>query len=251
MSARSNGLNRRGPMGSSKTSPATGRLESLLGFRFRDPSLFQKALTHRSYCNEMGLSATQSYERLEFLGDAVLEMTVSEELYRRFPEDSEGRLTKTRSNLVRGSTLARVSRGLGLGSMMSVGRGVENSGGHSQESVLAAVFEAVVAAVYLDQGPEAAREFVLRTMSGVLSELDRAGTFQENPKTRLQEFLQGRGAPTPTYRLVNSEGPDHDPMFTVEVLVDGSVAGAGRGGRKSDAEGEAARVALQRLEAAG
>ena len=134
---------------------------------------------------------------------------------------------------------------------MSVGRGVESSGGHSQESVLAAVFEAVVAAVYLDQGPEAAREFVLRTMSGVLSELDRAGTFQENPKTRLQEFLQGRGAPTPTYRLVNSEGPDHDPMFTVEVLVDGGVAGAGRGGRKSDAEGEAARVALERLEAAG
>ena len=238
-------------MGSSKTPSATGRLESLLGFRFRDPSLFQTAFTHRSLCNEEGLDATESYERMEFLGDAILEMAVSEELYRRFPDDSEGGLTKTRSHLVRRSPLANVSRRLGLGPMLLVGKGVEASGGRWQESVLAAVFEAVVAAVYLDQGAQAARDFVLRTMASELSEVGRTGTPQENPKTRLQEYLQGRGGPIPTYRLVGSDGPDHGPMFTVEVLVDGEVAGEGRGGRKAEAEGEAARIALERLEKAG
>ena len=217
----------------------------MLGFPIRDPSVFRRALVHRSFCNEHGLDATESYERLEFLGDAVLELTVSGELYRRLPEASEGRLTKTRSTLVRGETLARVARGLDLGDLLLVGRGVEVSGGRNQDSVLAAAFEALVAAVYLDRGMEQARSFVLRVMSGELASALDWRPPQENPKSRLQETVQGRGMPTPKYRTIASEGPDHEPLFTVEVLVDGEVVGSGQGSKKAEAEREAARSALR------
>ncbi len=217
----------------------------MLGFPLRDPSTFQRALVHRSYCNEHGLDATDSYERLEFLGDAVLELTISGELYRRMPEASEGWLTKARSTLVRGTTLARVADRLGLAEWLMVGRGVEASGGRYQESVLAAAFEAVVAAVYLDQGNDRAQEFVIRVMADELSTALDQATTQENPKSRLQEHAQGRGLSTPEYRLVASEGPDHNPLFTVDVLVGGVVVGTGKGGKKAEAEREAARSALQ------
>ena len=241
-------------MGSSKTSTDLGRLESLLGFRFRDPSLFQTALTHRSFCNEHDLPASVSYERLEFLGDAVLELTVSEELYRVFPDFPEGRLTTIRSSLVRGPTLAGVARRMDLGGMLLVGKGVEISGGRQQESILAAAFEALVAAVYLDQGSDVAKEFLLRMMAGEFAEYAGAGPngrSPDNPKGRLQEHVQGLGLQTPDYHLVGSEGPDHGPVFTVEVVLNGEVIGTGRGGRKSEAEVEAARHALAALEAVG
>ena len=238
-------------MGSSRTSTDLGRLESLLGFRFRDPSLFQTALTHRSFCNEHDLPASVSYERLEFLGDAVLELTVSEELYRAFPDFPEGRLTTIRSSLVRGPTIAGVARRMDLGGMLLVGKGVEISGGRHQESILAAAFEALVAAVYLDQGSEATRGFLLRMMSGEFADAGPNGASRDNPKGRLQEHVQGLGLPTPDYHLVGSEGPDHGPVFTVEVVLNGEVIGTGRGGRKSEAEVEAARRALAALEAGG
>ena len=226
---------------------AIGQLELLLGFRFRDPSIFQRAITHRSFCNEQGLEDTESYERMEFLGDAVLELTVSEELYRRFPDFLEGRLTKTRSALVNGEALAKVADSLGLGPLLLVGNGVDSTGGRQQESVLAAAFEAMVAAVYLDQGLDRAREFVLRVMADHFDEAVREGTPPENPKSRLQEHLQSQGIQTPKYRLAGSKGPDHGPVFTVEVLVDGEVIGIGRGGKKSEAEAQAARAALEEL----
>ena len=194
------------------------------------------------------MDATESYERLEFLGDAVLELAVSEELHRRFPNFLEGRLTKTRSALVRGETLAKIARSLDLGPLLLVGRGVDSTGGREQESVLAAALEALVAAVYLDQGIDRARSFVLDVMSDHLAEAASAGRPAESPKSRLQEHLQARGMPTPKYQLVGSEGPDHGPVFTVEVLVADAVLGEGRGGKKSEAEGEAARAALERLE---
>jgi ribonuclease-3 len=193
------------------------------------------------------LDDTESYERLEFLGDAVLELTVSEELYRRLPDFQEGRLTKTRSSLVRGETLAKVARSLDLGSMLLVGKGVDTTGGRQQESVLAAAFEAVVAAVYLDQGLDRAREFVLGVMATHFAEAAREGPPPENPKSLLQEHLQSQGIQTPKYRLAGSEGPDHGPVFTVEVLVDDEVIGIGRGGKKSEAEVQAARAALEQL----
>lgn len=133
---------------------------TLLGFRFRDPSLLRRALTHRSYCNEHGLDAAESYERLEFLGDAVLSLTISAYLYRSFPDADEGQLTKARAALVRGPALAQAARRWGLGQRLRVGRGVDESGGRDQDSVLAAAVESVIAAIYLDQGLEAARDFV-------------------------------------------------------------------------------------------
>lgn len=236
-------------MGSSSLSTSPNQ-ESLLGFRFRDPSLFRRALVHRSYCNEHGLDATESYERLEFLGDAVLELTVSAHLYRHFPGADEGQLTKARSWLVRGEALAQVARRWGLGERLLVGRGVEASGGRDQDSVLAAAVEAVIAAIYLDQGMEAAREFISVNMIDELAAAALSlskGAPPENPKSRLQEYLQGQGRPAPTYRLARREGPDHNPVFSVEALAGGAVIGTGQGGKKSEAERAAAEAALAAL----
>ena len=221
---------------------------SLLGFQFRDPSLLDHALVHRSYCNEHGLEASDSYERLEFLGDSVLELLISDLLYQQFPDADEGQLTKTRASLVRGKVLSDVAHRLRLGEMLKVGHGVEESGGREQDSVLAATFEAVVAAVYLDQGLSAAREFVYGHMAPELAVISRLGAPPENAKSRLQELLQGRGLPTPSYRPIGREGPDHSPEFRVEAIVGEQVIGHGRGGRKADAERAAAENALQLLQ---
>ncbi len=240
-------------MGSSKhpLSPSKGgrgrNSASLLGFQFRDPSLFERALVHRSYCNEHGMEASDSYERLEFLGDAVVELIISAHLYRQFPEADEGQLTKSRSSLVRGKVLAQVARRLGLGELLLVGHGVEASGGRNQDSVLAAALEAVIAAVYLDQGMEAARLFVSQHLAQELADNLQAGAPPENPKSRLQEWLQGIGQPAPSYRLVSREGPDHNPVFSVEAAVGERVVGMGQGGKKSDAERAAAEAALNLL----
>lgn len=232
-------------MGSSKANNASIKaLESVLGFPFKDPSLLRLALVHASYCNENGLDPSESYERLEFLGDAVLELAVSTELYRRFPDADEGQLTKTRSSLVRRETLAQIARRIDLGSFLIVGKGVEVTNGHLQDSVLAAAFESLVAAIYLDQGNEFTRQFILQLMDAELNQTEQAGGTPENPKSRLQEVVQGQGLNPPTYRLVSSDGPDHDPVFTVEVLVNDQVVGTGTGGKKSEAEGAAARAAL-------
>ena len=220
----------------------------LLGFQFRDPSIFQLALTHRSYCNEHGLDADQSYERLEFLGDAVLQLITSDYLYRRFPDADEGRLTKDRVSLVRREALAGAARRLRLGEYLRVGRGVEASGDRNQDKVLADVFEAVVAAVYLDQGLEAACRFVQRHLAQELAEIAHSGPPLDNPKSRLQELLQEQGRPTPSYRVAGRQGPDHDPVFTVEAVICGEVIGAGRGRKKSDAERAAASDALRSLQ---
>lgn len=226
-------------------------MATLLGFRFRDPSILSRALVHRSYCNEHGLDAAESYERLEFLGDAVLQLVISAHLYRRFPDADEGRLTKARASLVRGETLAQAARRWGLGRRLLVGRGVETSGGRDQDSVLAAAVEAVIAAVYLDQGLEAAGEFVglhlMDELAALAGSLSQGGPPPENPKSRLQEYLQGQGRPTPIYRVAHREGPDHCPVFTIEAVVDGQVVGAGRGGKKAEAERAAAESALAAL----
>ncbi len=241
----------RGLMGSSRDNIAAvdprksvKALESVLGFSFKDPSLLRQALVHRSYCNENGLDPSESYERLEFLGDAVLELAVSTELYRRMPEADEGELTKTRSSLVRRETLAQIARRIDLGNYLLVGKGVESSNGRQQDSVLAAAFEALVAAVYIDQGNEFTRQFILKMFDVELAQAEHAGGPPDNPKSKLQEIIQGQGLNPPTYHLVSSEGPDHGPVFTVDVRVEGQIVGTGAGGRKSDAEGAAAEAAL-------
>ena len=226
---------------------AADHLESVLGLEFSDPRLLHQALVHRSLLNEQEGLDTDSYERLEFLGDAVIELVVSTELYRRLPNMAEGELTKSRASLVCGESLAKVARRLRLGEFLQVGRGEEATGGRHRDSILASAFEAVAAAVYLDRGYSQAREFLLGAMAEELEQFFREGLPPDNPKSHLQEFVQGMGRTTPRYRLVSSQGPDHSPVFTVEVLVEDEVVGTGQGGRKADAERTAAQDALARL----
>ena len=223
-------------------------LEADLGVKFCEPGLLQQALVHRSYLNEQGGSPSDSYERLEFLGDAVIELAVSTQLYEFLPNHSEGDLTKARANLVCGESLARIARRLGMGGHLLLGKGEEATGGRQRESTLAATLEAIVAAVYLDQGFEAARDFVLRIMAPDIDRFILQGTTLDNPKSRLQEYIQGTGRATPRYRLASSEGPDHDPWFNIEVLVDSEVIGRGQGGKKADAERAAATDAIEKME---
>ena len=223
------------------------QLEANLGLRFRNQQLLEQALVHRSYVNEQGWSPSTSYERMEYLGDAVLELVVSDELYRRCPNLSEGELTKGRSALVRRETLAQVAKRSNLGDFVMLGKGEQATGGRQRESMLAAVFESLVAAVYLDRDYAEARRFILSTMAQELEEFFCGSIPQENPKSSLQEYVQGQGMSTPRYRLLSSEGPDHGPVFTVEVMVDSEVLGVGHGGSKAGAERTAAEEALARL----
>ena len=235
-------------MASSKgSSLVTERLEPVLGLRFRDPGLLQQALVHRSFLNEQEGSLYDSYERMEFLGDAVLELVISNELYQRCPDLAEGELTKSRAALVRRETLAGVARRLDLGSFLLLGKGEEASGGRQRDSILAAAFESVTAAVYLDRDYAEARQFLLRVMDEELEEFFQEGTPLEDPKSRLQEHVQGLGHPSPHYRLVSTQGPEHDPVFIVEVLVEEQVTGVGQGRKKADAERLAAQDALSRI----
>ncbi len=228
---------------------ANQHLEADLGVTFREPGLLTQALVHRSYLNEQGGKPSDSYERLEYLGDAVIELAVSSRLYESFPNHSEGGLTKARATLVCGESLAKIAVRLNLGEHLQLGRGEESTGGRRRESTLAAAMEAVVAAVYLDQGFEEARKFVLRIMAPELDQFISQGTTPDNPKSRLQENVQASGRATPRYQLASSQGPDHDPWFEVEVLVESEVIGRGEGGKKADAERAAAQDALERLEA--
>lgn len=225
----------------------TRDLETTLGLRFKDQGLLRQALVHRSFLNEQGGSPLDSYERMEFLGDAVLGLVMSAELYHRLPGLTEGDLTKGRSALVCRETLSQAAQRLGLGEYLFLGRGEESTGGRQRDSILAAAFESLVAAIYLDQGQEPASQFILRVMEEEVEEFCQRGTPSGNPKGLLQEHLQGQGQPSPRYRLVSTEGPDHDPVFTVEVLAGEEVIGAGQGGKKADAERAAAQDALARI----
>jgi ribonuclease-3 len=235
------------PPGGAKPGAAED-LQAVLGVRFKDLELLRQALVHRSFLNEAGGASLDSYERLEFLGDAVLGLVISTELYRRLPHLLEGDLTKRRASLVCRESLAEVARRLSLGEFLLLGRGEEATGGRGRDTNLAAVLEAVVAAVYLDRNLATAKRFILRVMRQDLEELSQEGEAPpDNPKSLLQELLQGRGRPAPHYRLVAAEGPDHSPTFTVQALVDEEVIGQGQAGKKTDAERAAARDALGRL----
>jgi ribonuclease-3 len=228
---------------------AISQLESVLGLSFRDQGLLRQALAHRSFLNEQGGSPLDSYERMEFLGDAVLELVISTELYSRLDHLSEGELTKSRAALVCRESLSQVARSMGLGDFLLLGRGEEATGGRHRETTLAAALEALVAAVYLDQGYEGSCQFILGLMGAHLDQFSQQGRAPENPKSQLQERFQGLGCPAPVYRLVAAEGPDHAPVFTVDVLVGEKVMGTGRGGKKADAERAAASDALTKLAA--
>lgn len=221
--------------------PRLARAAEILGHEFADADLLLTALTHPSRSS----GAEADYERLEFLGDAVLGMVVGDELFRRFPHLLEGDLTKARARLVSRATLAKVGRELGLADVLLLGPSEIADGSRGMHSAIAACYEAVVAALYLDAGIEEARRFVLGSLSDRLS---AHPVDDDHPKSALQELLQSRGQ-APVYRTVAEEGPPHDRRFTVEVSVDGSVLGSGAGGSKKEAEMRAADDALGRLSA--
>ena len=216
-----------------------------MGVTFEDARLLRTALVHSSYVNEAPHEGLDSNERLEFLGDAVIGAVIAEELYRERPDLREGSLTQRRAAVVQGSTLAHAARDLSLGDLLRMGRGEEAAGGRERDSNLANAFEAVVGALFLDQGYGAARDWVRSALGTYLSASDR----KRNPKSALQEALQARGLPLPEYRIVGESGEDHARTFTAEVLIDGNAAGTGNGPRKTLAEREAASAALESLEA--
>lgn len=218
------------------------RAELIIGHSFADPSLLIGALTHPSALEDS--SAERSYERLEFLGDSVVGLVVAEELFARFPGMSEGGMTRIKISLVAGSTLSVVASDLGLGETILFGNSYQGTGGRGITSALENVYEAVVAALYLDAGMEVARDWVLATLGPRISE-DVANS-PENPKSLLQEALQARGV-LPTYRLAGQEGPPHDRTFTSEVLAGDEVIGSGTGSSKKEAEARAAASALDSL----
>ena len=222
------------------------RMKESFGVEFRDGGLLRLALLHSSYLNESPGDFGESNERLEFLGDAVIGLVVTEELYRRWPDEPEGGLTALRASLVRGQTLARVARSLDLGPHILMGRGEAESGGRDRDSNLANALEAVTGAVFQDQGYELARDFVLKAMAEELASLPMAGR-ETNAKSALQELVQSMDGSLPVYRMVEASGADHARTFDVEVLVSGRPVGRGTGPRKSEAEQAAARQAIQAL----
>lgn len=218
---------------------------SLSGSLSRGP-LPEQAFVHRSYLNENPLFGRPSNERLEFLGDALLSFIVAEKLYEDFPDLPEGDLTEIRASLVCRDTLAELASSLRLGDRLLLGQGEEMNGGRTKPSNLANAMEALIGALYLEQGLEATRAFVLEQLEPHL-ERTRAGQMVPNYKAMLQEFVQGQGRPAPVYRLVEASGPDHDRRFTSEILVEGEALATGAGKSKKAAENQAARAAWARL----
>ncbi|NJN99575.1 MAG: ribonuclease III [Anaerolineales bacterium] len=221
--------------------------EKALNVTFSNKALLQRALTHRSYLNENPDYPLEDNERLEFLGDAILDFITGEYLYHRFPEMPEGRLTNLRSALVRTETLANFAVQLDLGAHLLLGRGEEDSGGRKRSAILCDAFEAFIGALYLDSDLEAVRRFVHTIIDPALQAILALDT-DKDAKSRLQEVAQSHYQLTPTYRTVMEEGPDHAKEFTVEAVIGGKVYGRGKGFSKQNAAQSAAQAALQVLE---
>jgi len=223
-------------------------LESVLGHSFRDPRWLHQSLMHSSRLPERTEEEpAESNEKLEFLGDAVLELVVSEELVREFPDWTEGQLSKSRARLVNATAISLSAQRLGLGKYLRLGRGEEKTGGRSKPALLADAYEALIAAIYLDGGLDAARAFVKRTLvEGVMAvEAERIG--HTDHKSALQEFLQSQGISAAAYHVVDESGPDHQKVFRVEVRIAGQVNAVGTGRTKKEAEQSAAIAALLQL----
>jgi ribonuclease III len=228
--------------------PAKGLAESL-GIVFKDHAKLEQALYHRSYLNEAP-EDVESNERLEFLGDAVLGLVISERLFKDYPDLSEGKLSQIRALLVRWDALARAAERIELGEYLVLGKGEEMSGGRKRPSNLAGGLEALIGAAYMDGGLRVAQKLVLRLLKPDLEEIAAQG-FSADSKSELQHVAQTRWRHIPQYALISSEGPDHAKLFTVEVLVGDQVLGRGQGRNKKQAELNAARQALETLAATG
>ena len=227
--------------------PDLNELQNRLACSFRDENLLRLALTHPSVAHEAN-SPTAHNQRLEFLGDAVLQLVLTRELYENFPAFDEGPLTKARAELVNRRTLARHARALGLGAHLVLSRGEDASGGRERASALADAFESLLGAIFLDGGFDAAREFILREFGAAFGELSALPTI-DNPKGELQELLQARSPEAPEYHVISATGPDHDRVFECTVHHGGVELARGSGKSKKAAESDAALAALKKIQA--
>ena len=219
-------------------------LEKEIGYRFQNISLLQNALAHSSYANERWHDSLMSNERLEFLGDSILGMTVADFLYRNFPNRPEGELTRMRADMVCETTLAAVANQIGLGQHLLLGHGEEQGGGRNRNSILADAVESVIAACYLDGGFEPAAAFI---KTYILCHVPVKQMSNQDYKTMLQELVQRKKNQVLSYSMVGESGPDHDKQFMVEVSLNGKPVGKGTGRSKKKAEQDAARVAIEFL----
>ncbi len=233
-----------------RISETLGPLEECIGYDFRDLGLLEHALTHRSRAHEDASGGVIDNESLEFLGDAVLGFIVADMLFTRFPTHTEGYKSKVKAGIVSAASLARLAEEIDLGRFVLLGRGEEKTGGRQKHAILADSFEALIAAVYLDGGIEAARTFIVSRFDPLIASAgDQAAeaSFTEDWKSALQEWLQAHGHGLPVYRVAAAEGPDHRKRFDVEVLVGGQVSGRAIGRSKKEAEQHAAREALAKF----
>ena len=224
-------------------------LQQAIGYRFRDRGLVEHAMTHTSRANEDVSGGVRDNESLEFLGDAVLGFVIADVLFNEFPESDEGQKSKLKAMLVSTTTLARQAERLSLGDHLLLGRGEEKSGGRQKQALLADGYEALIAAIYLDGGVEHARAFIVREFAPLIAASRRDGLAAQDYKSALQELLQGRNRSLPDYRVIGTLGPDHQKLFQVQVVVDGEPLAQATGSSKKEAEQEAAKLALEKLQA--
>lgn len=211
---------------------------------FNNKDLLKQALTHRSWVNENSVN-NGTNERLEFLGDAILEFIVSKEIYTRFPKEEEGYLTSLRANLVNTKNLSSVATKLGIGDLLLLSKGEIEGGGRTNQSLLADTVEAIIGALFIDKGLDASEKFI---KDNILIDVDtKASSSLKDPKSLLQETVQARGSSAPKYQVVEESGPDHNKEFTVAVVIDGKETAKGRGKSKSEAEQDAATNALENM----
>ncbi len=222
-------------------------LQAAIEYRFRDRGLLEHALTHRSRAHEDVSGGVLDNESLEFLGDAVLGLVAADLLFHEFPDFDEGQKSKVKAALVSTASLARLAARLDLGTHLILGRGEEKTGGRRKQALLADTYEALIAAIYLDGGLDAARTFLHRELADAVQEVRRPDYFGFDYKSVLQEHVQARSEPPPVYRLSAETGPDHRKQFLIDVLLKDEIIGSGSGRTKKDAEQEAARRALEKL----
>jgi len=225
------------------------RLEELTGHRFARPELLLRAVTHRSWTNEQEDERLGHNESLEFLGDAVLGFLVASLIYRRFPELTEGELSKIKSYLVSATNLLQLAERMGLGEFLRLSRGEDKTGGRRKKAILADAYEAVIGALYLDGGPEVAEQYVGSQLAGIIDSLDVRQLTYGDFKSALQERLHDLAMPEPDYQVVDEIGPDHRKIFVIQVWVADRQLSEGTGRTKKEAQQEAARLALENLDA--
>lgn len=221
------------------------KFEENAGVKFKDAQLLRQAFTHRSYINENRDSGLDHNERLEFLGDAVLELVITDYLYHKMKDSDEGEMTSLRSALVNADTCAKVATTLGANEFLLLSKGESKDTGRARQYILANTLEAVIGAIYIDQNYEAAKDFILKHVAPLMEEILKAGTWID-AKSRFQEKAQEEEGQTPIYKTIRETGPDHDKHFTVEVSVGNKIYGEGEGKSKQDAEQAAAAKALEK-----